>query len=207
LHLLVDSTGIKVEGEGEWNARKHGGANAGSGARLTSGSTRNPWKSGPPSSPPAMSAMHPCCPSCWTRSQATRRSPASLPTAHSIRASAMMRSPSVGRPRSSAPQERQAMETRHRRGHRPQRHPADIEARRADHLATMERLSPPKPCRDQDALSETARPTPERTGLRPSGRRVPSPSCRAQRLHCARHAHHRGRRIGVSGQRGVFAFR
>ena len=26
LHLLIDSTGIKVEGEGEWNARKHGGA-------------------------------------------------------------------------------------------------------------------------------------------------------------------------------------
>ena len=26
LHLLVDSPGIKVEGEGEWNARKHGGA-------------------------------------------------------------------------------------------------------------------------------------------------------------------------------------
>lgn len=25
-HLLVDSTGIKVDGEGEWNARKHGGA-------------------------------------------------------------------------------------------------------------------------------------------------------------------------------------
>jgi Transposase DDE domain len=25
LHLLVDSTGMKVEGEGEWNARKHGG--------------------------------------------------------------------------------------------------------------------------------------------------------------------------------------
>lgn len=25
LHLLIDSSGIKVEGEGEWNARKHGG--------------------------------------------------------------------------------------------------------------------------------------------------------------------------------------
>lgn len=25
LHLLIDSTGIKVEGEGEWNAGKHGG--------------------------------------------------------------------------------------------------------------------------------------------------------------------------------------
>lgn len=26
LHLLVDSTGIKAEGEGEWNVRKHGGS-------------------------------------------------------------------------------------------------------------------------------------------------------------------------------------
>ena len=25
LHLLIDATGIKAEGEGEWNARKHGG--------------------------------------------------------------------------------------------------------------------------------------------------------------------------------------
>jgi len=25
LHLLIDSTGIKAEGEGEWSARKHGG--------------------------------------------------------------------------------------------------------------------------------------------------------------------------------------
>ena len=25
LHLLIENTGIKVEGEGEWNARKHGG--------------------------------------------------------------------------------------------------------------------------------------------------------------------------------------
>ena len=26
LHLLIDRTGIKAEGEGEWNARKHGGS-------------------------------------------------------------------------------------------------------------------------------------------------------------------------------------
>jgi hypothetical protein len=25
LHLLIDATGIKAEGEAEWNARKHGG--------------------------------------------------------------------------------------------------------------------------------------------------------------------------------------
>lgn len=27
LHLLIDSTGIKAEGEGEWHVRKHGGPN------------------------------------------------------------------------------------------------------------------------------------------------------------------------------------
>ena len=26
LHLVINSTGIKAEGEGEWNARKHGGS-------------------------------------------------------------------------------------------------------------------------------------------------------------------------------------
>ncbi|MFT6222894.1 MAG: hypothetical protein ACJA1F_000732 [Paracoccaceae bacterium] len=26
LNLLIDSTGIKTEGEGAWNARKHGGS-------------------------------------------------------------------------------------------------------------------------------------------------------------------------------------
>ncbi len=26
MHLLIDATGIKAEGEGEWNARKHGGS-------------------------------------------------------------------------------------------------------------------------------------------------------------------------------------
>lgn len=29
LHLLIDSTGIKVEGEGEWHTRKHGGSKRG----------------------------------------------------------------------------------------------------------------------------------------------------------------------------------
>jgi len=37
LHLLIDSTGVKGEGEGEWQARKHGGTKRGFGARSTSG--------------------------------------------------------------------------------------------------------------------------------------------------------------------------
>ncbi|WP_408896247.1 hypothetical protein [Pararoseomonas baculiformis] len=33
LHLVINSTGPKVLGEGEWKARKHGPTSAGSGAR------------------------------------------------------------------------------------------------------------------------------------------------------------------------------
>lgn len=46
LHLLIHSTGIKVEGEGEWHARKHGARNTGSGASFILLSTKGPWKSG-----------------------------------------------------------------------------------------------------------------------------------------------------------------
>jgi hypothetical protein len=41
LHLLIDSTGIKVEGEGEWNARKHGGQKRPSPRSL--GPVAKPW--------------------------------------------------------------------------------------------------------------------------------------------------------------------
>lgn len=51
------------------------------------------------------------------------------------------------------------------------------------------------------ARCETARPTPECTGLRPSDRGVPGRCRRAQRLHRVRHTHHRGRNIGLSGDR------
>jgi hypothetical protein len=80
LHLLADSTGIKAEGEGEWNARKHGGAkrrvrhgrsdqwrDMAHGARSTSGSMKRRWKSGRPSASQATSAMRPCCLNCSTR--------------------------------------------------------------------------------------------------------------------------------------------
>ena len=105
LHLLVDSIGIKVEGEGG-NVRtpvSMAARSAGSGARSTSGSTRNPWKSGRPSSPPTTWAMHRCCPSCWTRSRQIRRSQRSPPTAPSTPASAMTPSPLAARQRSFCP--------------------------------------------------------------------------------------------------------
>ena len=48
----------------------------------------------------------------------------------------------------------QGLEARHPRGGRPQRVPARVETLRLHDLATMERLSPPKPRRNQDALCE-----------------------------------------------------
>jgi len=44
-----------------------------------------------------------------------------------------------------AADQRQTLEARHRLCNRTQREPALIEARRPDHLATMERVSPPCP--------------------------------------------------------------
>lgn len=71
LHLLIDSTGVKAEGDGEWLAKKHGPSkrSRGTGARFTSGSMRKRWKSGPSRSPEAGAAMRPYCPTCWTKSQ------------------------------------------------------------------------------------------------------------------------------------------
>lgn len=99
LNLLIDSTGIKSEGEGEWNARKHpshtckhvlpgnGWPQAAYLAQDThtlpgraslcdvprGGSTQKRWKSGPWKSPPVMLATRQCCPSCSTKSRPIRK--------------------------------------------------------------------------------------------------------------------------------------
>ena len=41
LHRLIDSIGIKVEGEGEWNARKYGGTKRRIWRKIHNG---KPWK-------------------------------------------------------------------------------------------------------------------------------------------------------------------
>ena len=86
LNLLIDSTGIKAEGEGEWNARppsrachacaagQRAARNAGLGARYTLESTRKRWRFAPSKSPPAMSVTRQCCQSCSIKSQTIRPS-------------------------------------------------------------------------------------------------------------------------------------
>jgi hypothetical protein len=69
-------------------------------------------------------------------------------------------------------------------------------------MATMERIPPSKPRRDQDALRETDGPEPHGEGLRSAGRGKPNPHRRAQPLHCPWYTYQRGRRISPSGERG-----
>jgi hypothetical protein len=83
LHLLIDSTGIKVMGEGEWSCRKHGASRPRHWCKLHLGidaetlevrAIEGELANG------AVWAMAPCSPSCWNRSHPARSSDQSPPT-------------------------------------------------------------------------------------------------------------------------------
>ena len=81
LHLLIDSTGIKSEGEGEWfRPRNTGLPSLGSGARSIWGLMRIRLKSGRLRSPVAGLVMLPCSPNCCARSPLTSLSTRSVQT-------------------------------------------------------------------------------------------------------------------------------
>ena len=144
--------------------------------------------------------LHPCNFRNWTCSRCTTGL-ASPPTGPTTRASAS-RYRRAGCPcHHPALQERQAVEGRRRRCRCAQRGTAGIEIPRSRALATMERISPPEPYRDENALCETVGSASHGAGLRPPGRGVPDSCCRAERLHRARHPRRKGRGISLSGRR------
>ncbi len=104
--------------------------------------------------------------------------------------------------RHPATQKRQALEASHGGRHRAQRGSAGIEIPWPRDLAKLERIPPPKSCRDKDALHETSGATPHGAGLQPTSRRGPSPHCHHERLYRARHTRHENRGVNVSGERG-----
>ncbi|EBA07836.1 ISSpo9, transposase [Sagittula stellata E-37] len=61
LHLLIDSTGIKVEGEGEWHSRKHGGSKRRVWRKTYLGIDEETLEIRAVEVIPAISATHRCC--------------------------------------------------------------------------------------------------------------------------------------------------
>src|SRR6056297_1396030 len=67
LNLLIDSTGIKAEGEGEWHGRKHGGSKHRLWRKIHLGVDEQTLEIRAIEITRARSATRRCCPSCWTR--------------------------------------------------------------------------------------------------------------------------------------------
>jgi len=78
LHLLVDSTGIKMLGEVSGKQRNMVPTTAVSGARFTLELMPRPWKSGPLKSRTTPPAMRRCCHACSTKLARTKSSLASV---------------------------------------------------------------------------------------------------------------------------------
>jgi len=142
LHLLIDSTGIKVEGEGEWNARKHGGSKRRVRRKIHIGIDEQTLEIRAVEFTTSDVGDAPMLPERLDQ----------IPPDQEI---GSVTAPSHGLPANHercrrdhpTPQERQALEARHPRRDRPQRGPACITALRPDHLATplgsIRRMRPP----------------------------------------------------------------
>ena len=161
LHLLIDSTGIKVQGEGEWHARKHGGAKRRVWRKIQLGTDEETLEVRAVEITGSHIGDAPVLPDL--RNQIPAHEQIGSVTADGALWHTQMPRRHC-RPRRtcrhSAPQECEAVEVRHRRSHGPKRSPARREIPRPRALATMERISPPKPRRNEDALCETAGPAP-----------------------------------------------
>ena len=200
LHLLVDSTGIKVRGEGEWHARKHGGAK------------RRVWRKVhlavdeatlevraveitgcgvgdapmlpslldqiPEGEPIASVTADGAYDTVRRRARTGGAAPAHLPGRN--------REPRRGR-RHSAASKRQALEEGQPRRGGEERGSARHRTRGPHDLAEVERLPPPQPRRNQDELHEAPRPEAHGPRLRPPDSRTPSPHRHPQPLHRTRY--------------------
>ena len=171
LHLLIDSTGIKVEGEGEWNTRKHGGPKRRVWRKIHIGIDEQTLEiraveitgSNTGDAPMLLHLLnqipHDQEIGSVTADGAydTRRCHNAIhcPAVH-VYMHERGRSWSLcGHPTA---QKCPAMEANHRRRHRQERRAACIKISGPRTLAELERLPPKKPCRNKDALCKTAGP-------------------------------------------------
>ena len=161
----ADSTGIKVEGEGEWNARKHGGPKRRVWRKIHLGIDEKTLEVRAVEITGSHIGDAPVLPDLLNQIPAdeaigsvtadgaydTRKCHDAIhcPAVHIyMRERGWPR----GECRHPTPQKRQALEDRHRGCGGQKRGPASFKIPRSRDLAKLERIPPPKPRRDQDAL-------------------------------------------------------
>lgn len=157
LHLLIDSTGIKVEGEGEWNARKHGGQKRRVWRKIHIGIDEQTLEvravevtSSEVGDAPMLPELLNQIPPDQAIASVTRRRclrHAQVPRCNCRTWCCRSH---------SAPQECEALEDDHRRCPSAQRGATGIKIPGPCTMATMEWIPPQKPRRNEDALCEAA---------------------------------------------------
>jgi hypothetical protein len=207
LNLLIDSTGIKAEGEGEWHARKHGGAKRRLWRKIHIGVDEQTLEIRAIEITGSSVGDAPMLPELLGQIPAeveigSVTADGAYDTRKCHDAVADRGAHAVIPPRKNAtpwkPSTAGAI--------------ARNEALRASKYLgraiwrNWSGYSPPKPRRDEDALREAAGTEPHGTPLRSPGRRAAGPRRCAERLHRARHTDHGPDRISPSGERGSTGF-
>ena len=145
LNLLIDSTGIKAEGEGEWNARKHGGPKRRIWRKIHIGIDEETLEVRAVEVTTSNVGDAPMLPELLEQIPPDQ-------VIGSITADGAYDTRKCHDALQPVAQERQAVETLQRRRQSPQRGSQCIAIPRPRHLAKMERIPPPKPRREQDEL-------------------------------------------------------
>ena len=197
LNPPIDSTGIEAEGEGEWNARKHGGSKRRIWRKIHIGTDEETLEvravevttSNVGDAPMLPELLNQISPDHDIGSIAAD----GAYDTRKCRTQRLCRHP--------AAQERPTPEAHECRGHRSQSGGRCIAIPGPRLVATMERIPPSQPRRNKNALCETDGTKPHGEGLRPAGRGDPNQDRRPQSLHRSWHTRHQARRIDPSGQR------
>lgn len=210
LNLLIDSTGIKAEGEGEWRARKNGGPKRRVWRKIHIGIDEETLEVRAVEVPGSNIGYAPIVPDFLDQISAHEgiadfgNTGIGFVTAdgaydeRKYHEAIAARGAAVCHP---APQERQALEANELGRGGTKRSPARIKVSQPCHLTTVARISPPEPGCAKDELHQAAQPILDGKRLRALGRLAAGSHHRAERLHRSWHTRHSARRVNSSGEK------
>ncbi len=187
LDLLIDGTGIKAESEGEWHARKHGGPKRRIWRKIHLGIDEETLEIRAIEVTDNHIGDAPMLPGLLQQipvdeEVASVTADGAYDTRKCHDAIADRGAHAVIPPRKMPSHGNQPLP-----GSCPKRSSASVKIPWRGALTKVERIPPPKPRRDEDALRQTAWSERDGPRLRSPSRRDPNPCSHPQRLHCARH--------------------